>query len=246
MQVLDYFITVKVAKRVSPSLAGTEELNEREEATATAASAAASTMDVEMKDGSNEEDIEAGACTIHTVCKDDDCTGHTLLSSNPATLKTQISAVFLSEASISVHSVLIGLALGITTGDEIVPLLIALTFHQFLEGVAIGTAAIYAGMKIRTVAILALVFSLTTPVGIAIGIGVRSSFNENDPTALYTQGILDAICAGLLIFLALGDHVNAMKSQAHWLKEEGAVTHGACIGAFLVGVGVMCALAVWV
>lgn len=241
MQVLDYFITVKVAKRAPPSLAGAEELNEREEATAAAAA-----MDGTTKDGSSEEDAEAGACVVHTVCKDNDCTGHTLLSNNPTTLKAQISAVFLSEASISVHSVLIGLALGITTGDEIVPLLIALTFHQFLEGVAIGTAAVYAGMKTRTVAILALVFALTTPVGIAIGIGVRYSFNENNPTALYTQGVLDAICAGLLIFLALGDHVNAMKSQAHWLKEEGAATHGACIGAFLVGVAVMCALAVWV
>ena len=144
------------------------------------------------------------------------------------------------------HSVLIGLTLGITTGDEIVPLLIALTFHQFLEGVAIGTAAIYAGMNTRSVAILGLIFSLTTPVGIAIGIGVRYSFNENNETALLTQGILDAICGGMLIFLALGDHVNAMKSQAHWLKEEGTVTHGACLGAFLLGVAVMCTIALWV
>jgi zinc transporter 1/2/3 len=240
MQVVDYFITVKFAKRAP--LAGAEELYQREVATATDASA----MNGTTTDGVNEEDAEAGACVVHTVCKDDDCAGHTLLSNSPTTLKSQISAVFLSEISISVHSVLIGLALGITTGDEIVSLLIALTFHQFLEGVAIGTAAVYAGMKLRTVAVLSLIFALTTPIGIAIGIGVRSSFNENDPTALYTQGVLDALCAGLLIFLALGDHVNAMKSQAHWLKEEGAVTHVACIGAFLVGVGVMCALAVWV
>jgi solute carrier family 39 (zinc transporter), member 1/2/3 len=245
MQVLDYFVTVKIAKRAPPSLAGAEELNQREEERATTGAVAATEIASSTK-GSGNDDLEAGACVVHTVCKDDDCTGHTLLATSEPTLKAQISAVLLSEASISVHSILIGITLGITTGEEIVPLLIALTFHQFLEGVAIGTAAIYVGMKARSVALLGLIFALTTPVGIAIGIGVRYSFNENNPTVLLTQGILDAICGGMLIFLALGDHVNAMKSQAHWLKEEGTVTHGACIGAFLVGVAVMCALAVWV
>jgi zinc transporter 1/2/3 len=245
MQVLDYFVTVKIAKRAPPSLAGAEELNQREEETASASATA--TAVGRSTTGAGKEDIEAGACVVHTVCKDSNCTGQTLLYSNKSTtLKAQISAVLLSEASISVHSILIGITLGITTGDEIVPLLIALTFHQFLEGVVIGTASIYAGMQTRSFALLGVIFALTTPVGIAIGIGVRYSFNENNPSALLTQGILDAICGGMLIFLALGDHVNAMKNQAHWLKEEGTVIHGTCIGAFLLGMAIMCTLAVWV
>lgn len=237
MQVLDYFVTVKIAGKAPPSLAA-EEPTKPHALTSTSASA------VPGSDSSDE--AENGVCTVHTVCKDDGCSGQTLLKPSAATVRSQLAAVFLSEASIAIHSVLIGITLGVTNGDEIVPLLIALTFHQFLEGVAIGTAAVYAGMKLRVIVILGLIFAVTTPIGTAIGIGVRQSYNTNSSGALLTQGILDAIGAGMLIFLALGDHVNAVKSQAHWLKSEGKVTHGACIGAFLAGVAVMCTIALWV
>ena len=235
MQVVDYFITVKIAGKAPPSLAV--------ENTPLPPPPPPSEHSVRENDASLEE----GVCTVHPVCKDDSCNGQTLLKTHHhPTAHAQLAAVILSEASISVHSVLIGITLGITPGDEIVPLLIALTFHQFLEGVALGCAAVYAGLKTRSVLALAFIFAITTPIGIAVGIGIKSSYNSNSQTALLTQGILDAISAGLLIFLALGDHVNAVKSQAQWLKTEGKITHGLALGAFLVGVAVMCALAVWV
>ncbi|THG22805.1 hypothetical protein TEA_025650 [Camellia sinensis var. sinensis] len=52
---------------------------------------------------------------------------------------------------------------------------------------------------------MAIFFSLTTPVGIAIGIGISSSYNENSPTALAVEGILNAASAGILIYMALVD-----------------------------------------
>ena len=268
MQVLDYFVTVKIAGKVPPSLATEDDSNfippstetngpvgstgtaipSTTKTTTNTTDAAVLSYNPSVVSEAAVEAAEEGVCTVHNVCKDDSCAGQTLLKSDPLspTVRSQLAAVFLSEASIAVHSVLIGITLGVTNGNEIVPLLIALTFHQFLEGVAIGTAAVYAGMRVRSIFILGLIFALTTPLGTAIGIGVRQSYNTNSPAALLTQGILDAVGAGMLIFLALGDHVNAVKSQARWLKSEGAVAHGACIGAFLAGVAIMCTIALWV
>lgn len=52
---------------------------------------------------------------------------------------------------------------------------------------------------------MAAFFSLTTPVGIAIGIGISSGYDENSPTALIVEGTLNAASAGILIYMALVD-----------------------------------------
>lgn len=52
---------------------------------------------------------------------------------------------------------------------------------------------------------MGLFFSLTTPVGIAIGIAVSSGYDENSPTALIVEGILNSVAAGILVYMALVD-----------------------------------------
>lgn len=47
---------------------------------------------------------------------------------------------------------------------------------------------------------LASIFSIAAPVGIAVGIGVYSSLNVNGQEYLLVQGIFDAICAGILLY----------------------------------------------
>jgi zinc transporter 1/2/3 len=49
------------------------------------------------------------------------------------------------ETGIALHSVLIGIALGVSNSPcTIKPLLAALTFHQFFEGVALGSCLLQA------------------------------------------------------------------------------------------------------
>src|SRR5687768_7061271 len=116
---------------------------------------------------------------------------------------------------------------------------------QLLEGIALGTAAVEAGLRTCHILALALLYAMTTPLGTAIGIGVRHTMNPNSASGLMVQGILDAICAGMLIFLSLGDHINAMKAQAGWLYNQSAVMTAVCMIAFFVGVGAMSAIAIW-
>lgn len=52
---------------------------------------------------------------------------------------------------------------------------------------------------------MVLFFSLTTPTGIAVGLGISKIYDENSPTALIVQGVLNSASAGILIYMALVD-----------------------------------------
>ena len=52
------------------------------------------------------------------------------------------------ESGIAFHSVLIGIALGVSNSPcTIRPLLAALTFHQFFEGVALGSCLLQVSLR---------------------------------------------------------------------------------------------------
>ncbi|KAI5019022.1 hypothetical protein ZWY2020_043910 [Hordeum vulgare] len=110
------------------------------------------------------------------------------------------------ELGIIVHSVIIGMSLGASqSASTIRPLVVALTFHQFFEGIGLGGCIVQAKFRLKSVLLMALFFSLTTPVGVVIGIGISSVYNENSPNTLITQGILSAAAAGILNYMALVD-----------------------------------------
>ncbi|KAI0112748.1 Zip-domain-containing protein [Hypoxylon sp. NC0597] len=51
--------------------------------------------------------------------------------------------------------------------------------------------------------LMAAAFAVTTPVGMAIGIGALKRFNGNDPSTLIALGTLDALSAGILIWVGV-------------------------------------------
>lgn len=54
-------------------------------------------------------------------------------------LQTWIDAI-TAEFSLSLHSVLVGLTVGVVTDEELKVLVIALVFHQFFEGISLGVS----------------------------------------------------------------------------------------------------------
>ena len=52
---------------------------------------------------------------------------------------------------------------------------------------------------------MAIFFSLTLPIGVVIGIGISSTYDENSPSALIVEGILSSAAAGILNYMALVD-----------------------------------------
>jgi len=148
------------------------------------------------------------------------------------------------EAGIVAHSVIIGIALGASQVPcTIKPLFAALTFHQFFEGVGLGGCIAQAGFKTVTIFFMALAFSLTTPMGIAIGIGISSTYNENSPTALIVEGLFDAISSGILIYMALVDFI-ATDFLGRRMMNSGRLQLW-CYSALFLGAGAMSLLAKW-
>lgn len=117
----------------------------------------------------------------------------------------QILSVFVLEFGVIFHSVFIGLSLAVA-GDEFNTLFIVLVFHQMFEGLGLGTRIAdtpWDETRRWTPWILALAYSITTPIAVAIGIGVRHSFTPEGRTALIANGCFDAISAGILIYTGI-------------------------------------------
>ncbi|XP_059657034.1 zinc transporter 8-like [Cornus florida] len=110
------------------------------------------------------------------------------------------------ELGIVVHSIIIGISLGASQSPKTIkPLVAALTFHQFFEGMGLGGCISQAKFKARAITIMSIFFSLTTPIGIAIGFGISNIYNESSPTALIVEGVFNSASAGILIYMALVD-----------------------------------------
>ena len=114
-------------------------------------------------------------------------------------VSTQVQAVIL-EFGILLHSFVIGLTLGVTPDSEFSSLLIAVCFHQMFEGIALGVLVANARLKQFTKMFLGALYTLTTPLGISIGIGVRDSFNSNSLSAIVIIGVLNSLSAGILMY----------------------------------------------
>uniref|UniRef100_A0A7N1A6V2 Uncharacterized protein n=1 Tax=Kalanchoe fedtschenkoi TaxID=63787 RepID=A0A7N1A6V2_KALFE len=127
----------------------------------------------------------------------------------PQLLRYRVVAMVL-ELGIVVHSVVIGLSVGATNNTcTIKPLVAALCFHQMFEGMGLGGCILQAEYKMVKKALMVFFFSVTTPLGIAIGLGMSTSYKEDSPSALITVGLLNASSAGLLIYMALVDLLSA-------------------------------------
>jgi zinc transporter 1/2/3 len=119
--------------------------------------------------------------------------------------KQQIAAFLILEFGIIFHSVIIGLNLG-TAGEEFAVLYPVIVFHQAFEGFGIGArmSAIPFPKSITWLQwVLCASYGLTTPLAIAIGIGLRTSYNGQSFEANVISGVLDSMSAGILIYTGL-------------------------------------------
>ncbi len=53
-----------------------------------------------------------------------------------------------------------------------------------------------AEFKSWAYALMALIFAITTPVGVAIGIGIQSTYNSNSLSNLIVSGVFDSVSTG--------------------------------------------------
>lgn len=160
----------------------------------------------------------------------------------------QLTAVFILEFGIIFHSVFIGLSLAVA-GDEFKTLFVVIVFHQMFEGLGLGTrlAETYWPHKKRWLPwVMGMGYMITTPIAIAIGIGVRHTFTPGSRKALITNGVFDAISSGILIYTGLVELMAHEFIFSTQFKGEGGFKK--MLWAYLMmatGTGIMALLGRW-
>lgn len=147
----------------------------------------------------------------------------------------QLTSVFILEFGILFHSVFIGLTLAVS-GEEFTTLYIVLVFHQTFEGLGLGSrlATIpWPESKRLTPYFLGIAYGLSTPISIAVGLGVRQTYPPEGRTTLIVNGIFDSISAGILIYTAL------VELMAHEFMFSTSMRK-APIGTVLSAFGLLC------
>ncbi|KXX76796.1 Zinc-regulated transporter 2 [Madurella mycetomatis] len=123
----------------------------------------------------------------------------------PEEQKRMLLQCVLLEAGILFHSVFIGMALSVATGPTFAVFLLAISFHQSFEGLALGTriAALHFPKSSPRPWLMVLAFGATTPIGQAIGLFVHRFYDPMSQTGLLMVGFMNAISSGLLLFAGL-------------------------------------------
>jgi len=113
---------------------------------------------------------------------------------DPAVYRKMSLNITLLEGGILFHSVFVGMTISITI-DGFIILLVAILFHQMFEGLGLGSriaAVPYPKGSIRPW-VLVVAFGTTAPIGQAIGLLARNSYDPNSAFGLIIVGVFNAM-----------------------------------------------------
>jgi zinc transporter ZupT len=113
---------------------------------------------------------------------------------DPAVYRKMSMNITLLEGGILFHSVFVGMTVSITIEGFLI-LLVAILFHQMFEGLGLGSriaAVPYPRGSIRPW-LLVVAFGTTAPIGQAIGLVVRDSYDPNSAFGLIIVGVFNAM-----------------------------------------------------
>ncbi|KAK9761587.1 hypothetical protein K7432_013413 [Basidiobolus ranarum] len=202
----------------------------------------------EAKESSCNADEHLHAHVTATEAKENACAvnEHCHAHGSLMDLENRRISTYLLELGIALHSVLIGISVGVASGTEFTPLLIAVVFHQFFEGLALGARIGELSFTNRLIPYLsALFYTIITPIGVAIGVGIHETYNGNSATNLLVTGIFDSISAGILIYMAFVNLIaTEFQNNPRFMSERGSVK---CVYyvAMWLGAGVMALIGRW-
>jgi len=143
------------------------------------------------------------------------------------------------------HNIFVGLALGISHNDYV--LFIALLFHQFFEGLGMGSRVAMAKLRsIWLVVAIDLIFASFPSLFIAIGVGIKQGIDDADSTYSYNliKAILQGISAGILIYIALVHMMRAYRDNGSTAKHRDIHSIFSYFG-LLFGCAVMSVIGIW-
>jgi zinc transporter 1/2/3 len=159
----------------------------------------------------------------------------------------QITAIFILEFGVIFHSIFIGLTLAVT--DDFIILFVVLVFHQTFEGLGLGsrlgTVTWPQGARRWTPYILGLLYSISTPLSIGMGLVATHSLALDAATSKVVNGVFDAISGGILMYTALVELVAHEFMFSPEMRKAGLGMQLSAYACVAVGVALMALLAKW-
>ena len=145
-----------------------------------------------------------------------------------------LSSAMVLLLALSFHSFLEGLGMGSAEShDDTLSLLLLIALHKGLAAFALGMSFLGAGLGRRATVVLGGTFALATPIGVAFGVLLRSSAENSTPSAVCV-----AAAAGSFVYVALVEVLP--RELAHR-----AARRRTLLAALLSGFAIFAALAVW-
>lgn len=162
-----------------------------------------------------------------------------------ADVKQQVACATM-ELGCVFHSLVLGLALGVMTDAPqlVLLLLVVLAVHQLVEGLALGAVLAAAQSMARLKKfVLAVVYALTLPVGIAAGLLASNSYDPTSPVTVQVQGIANGLSGGMLLYVSMLSLLVAELGQPDLLHRP--LLAAGLMLAVVAGAVVMCVLGIW-
>ncbi|TGJ88388.1 hypothetical protein E0Z10_g294 [Xylaria hypoxylon] len=163
-------------------------------------------------------------------------------------LAAQMTAIFILEFGVVFHSIFIGLTLAVA-GDEFNVLYVVLVFHQTFEGLGLGSRLATAQWPKDKASwlpyLLGFGYAVSTPISIAVGLGIRTTLQPGSANALLINGIFDSISAGILIYTGLVELLAHEFMFNEQMRNAGVKTQLFALLWVATGAGLMAVLAIW-
>ena len=163
-----------------------------------------------------------------------------------ADFAAQLTAIFILEFGVVFHSVFIGLTLAISS--DFVILFVVLVFHQTFEGLGLGSrlaTATWPPGRHWMPYLLGFGYALSTPLAIAIGLGVRETLQTEGAKMKLVNGIFDAISGGILMYTGLVELLAHEFMFNPQMRNAGLTMQLFAYSCVALGVALMALLAKW-
>lgn len=166
----------------------------------------------------------------------------------PESYAAQLTAIFVLEFGVIFHSCFIGLTLAVAAWSDFKVLYIVIVFHQTFEGLGLGSRlAVVPWPKSKkwTPYLLASAYGVTTPLAIAVGLGVRTLYLPGSNRSLVVNGVFDSISAGILIYTGLVELMAHEFLFSNHMRTAPLKEVASAFGLMCCGAGLMALLGRW-
>eukprot|EP00877_Chromochloris_zofingiensis_P010839 jgi/Chrzof1/6008/Cz17g00150.t1 len=158
----------------------------------------------------------------------------------------QYVTAYTMELGCIFHSVIIGVGLSTLTDDDVqlvVTLMIAVAIHQALEGLSLASVLALTNFTKLKKGVMLVLYSITTPLGIAIGIAVSDTYDPESVVSKAVQGTLNGLSGGMLLYISMYQLI-AEEFSCDDLLVKPKLRVG-MYAALCFGAACMCVLAIW-